>query len=67
MIANGEFVNIFANTLDNAAAFMAQDGWEKAFGIDAAQCVRIGVADTSCQHLDANLVRFRWANFDFFN
>lgn len=67
VIANRKFIDILADALDNAATFMAQNNGENAFGIETAQCVCVGVANTGCQYLDAHFVRFRRCDFYIFD
>ncbi|MCY1376117.1 hypothetical protein D9M69_635860 [compost metagenome] len=66
MIAHRQGGHAFANCLDNAATFMAQDAGEHAFGVGTGQGVGISVADTGShdphQHL-AGLGR-RHVDFD---
>mmetsp|Transcript_41385 Transcript_41385/g.68107 ORF Transcript_41385/g.68107 Transcript_41385/m.68107 type:complete len:340 (+) Transcript_41385:885-1904(+) len=56
-----------AHTLDDAASFMTQYGWEDTFGVFTRQRVPIGMTHTSAQQLDAHFRLFGHCNLNLFN
>ena len=67
MIAHFDGGDTFSNGLNNATAFVAQDGREIPLGIGAGQCVGVCVADAGGNDTHQHLPFLRRGNVHFHN
>ena len=65
MVADFERSDAFADGLDDAAAFMAQDGREDTFGVIARQGEGVGVADAGGDDAHQHFALFRRLDVHF--